>query len=206
MAQSSRKNGKCISKMNTNDTGSLIYLGVLGAILIFSFFSWKNSFSKFVQFGLIWFIIFLLAILLALIWENHLDKKANGVNLNNGKNELVFTRSIDGHFYINLDINNYQIDFLVDTGASSIILSNNDGKKLGFDTEALSYWKSASTANGEILISPVILDQIKMGPIRFSNVKAFISQKNMKKSLLGMSFINRFKKLEINQSKMTVGI
>ena len=192
--------------MNSNDTGSLIYLGVLGAILIFSFLSWKNSFSKFIRFGLIWFIIFLFAILLALIWENHLDKKANGVNLNNGQNELVFTRSRDGHFYINLDINNYQIDFLVDTGASSIILSNNDGKKLGFDTEALSYWKSASTANGEILISPVILDQIKMGPIRFSNVKAFISQKNMEKSLLGMSFINRFKKLEINQSKMTVGI
>ena len=104
MAESSRKNGKCISKMNTNDTGNLIYLGVLGAILIFSFLSWKNSFSKFIRFGLIWFIIFLFAILLALIWENHLDKKANGVNLNNGQNELVFTRSRDGHFYINLDI------------------------------------------------------------------------------------------------------
>ena len=192
--------------MNTNDTGSLIYLGVLGAILIFSFLSWKNSFSKFIRFGLIWFVIFLLAILSALIWENHLDKKANGDNFNSGQNELVLKRSRNGHFYINLKINNYQIDFLVDTGASSIILSNNDGKKLGFDTEALSYWKSASTANGEILISPIILDEIRMGPIRYSNVKAFISQKNMEKSLLGMSFINRFKKLEINQSKMTIGI
>ena len=192
--------------MNANDTGNLIYLGVLGAVLIFSFLSWKNSFSKFIQFGLIWFVIFLLAILLALIWENHLDNKINGDNLNNGQNEFVLTGSRDGHFYINLNVNNYQIDFLVDTGASSIILSNSDGKKLGFDTEALSYWKSATTANGEILISPVILDQIKMGPIRFSNVKAFISQKNMEKSLLGMSFINRFKKLEINQNKMTIGI
>ena len=192
--------------MNTNDTESLIYLAVLGAILIFSFLSWKNSFSKFIQFGFIWFVIFLLAILLALIWENHLDSKTNGDNLNNGQNEFVLTRSRDGHFYINLNINNYQIDFLVDTGASAIILSNSDGKKLGFDKEALSYWKSATTANGEILISPVILDQIKMGPIRFSNVKAFISQKNMEKSLLGMSFINRFKKLEINQNKMTIGI
>lgn len=192
--------------MNTNDTGSLIYLGVLGAILIFSFLSWKNSFSKFIRFGLIWFVIFLLAILLALFWENYLYKKTNVDNLKNGQNELVLTRSGDGHFYINLDINNHPIDFLVDTGASSIILSNNDGKKLGFDKEALKYWKSANTANGEILISPIILDQIKMGPISYSNVKAFISQKNMKKSLLGMSFINRFKKLEINQSKMTIGI
>ena len=206
MDPSSRKNGKRNSKVNKYDTGNLIYLAILGAILIFSFFSWKNSLKKFVKFGLIWFIIFIFFIIIALVWENYISEKSSSNSFDNNLERLTLKIASDNHFYVTVSINNKPINFLIDTGATAMILSKKDSEKLGFNVEKLNFSQLAQTANGEILISPVVLDKVSLGFKNFSNFKAFISQKGMEKSLLGMSFLSRLKKIELGNNIMIIDI
>ena len=206
MDPSSRKNGKRNSKVNIDDTGNLIYLAILCAILIFSFFSWKNSLRKFIKFGLIWFIIFIFFIVVALVWENYHREKSSVNIFDKDLERLTLKTASDGHFYVTLSINNKPINFLIDTGATAMILSKKDGEKLGFNVDKLNFSQLAQTANGEILISPVLFDKVSLGFKTFSNVKAFISQTDMEKSLLGMSFLSRLKKLELGKSIMIINI
>ena len=206
MDPSSRKNGKRNSKVNIDDTGNLIYLAILCAILIFSFFSWKNSLRKFIKFGLIWFIIFIFFIVVALVWENYHSEKSSLNIFDKDLERLTLKKASDGHFYVTLSINNKPINFLIDTGATAMILSKKDGEKLGLNVDKLNFWQLAQTANGEILISPVVFDKVSLGFKNFSNVKAFISQTDMEKSLLGMSFLSRLKKLELGRNIMIINI
>ena len=192
--------------MSNDDTGNLIYLAILGAILIFSFFSWKNSLRKFVKFGLIWFIIFIFFIVVALVWENYRSEKFSLNIFDKDLERLTLKTASDGHFYITLGINSTPINFLIDTGATAMILSKKDGEKLGFNVDKLNFSQLAQTANGEILISPVVFDKVSLGFKNFSNVKAFISQTDMEKSLLGMSFLSRLKKLELGRNIMIINI
>ena len=206
MDPSSRKNGKRNSKVNIDDTGNLIYLAILCAILIFSFFSWKNSLRKFIKFGLIWFIIFIFFIVVALVWENYRSEKSSLNIFDKDLERLTLKTASDGHFYVTLSINNTPINFLIDTGATAMILSKKDGEKLGLNVDKLNFWQLAQTANGEILISPVVFDKVSLGFKNFSNFKAFISQKDIGKSLLGMSFLSRLKKLELGKNIMIIDI
>ena len=192
--------------MNIDDTGNLIYLAILCAILIFSFFSWKNSLRKFIKFGLIWFIIFIFFIVVALVWENYHNEKSSLNIFDKDLERLTLKTASDGHFYVTLSINNKPINFLIDTGATAMILSKKDSEKLGFNVDKLNFSQLAQTANGEILISPVVFDKVSLGFKNFSNVKAFISQKDMEKSLLGMSFLSRLKKLELGRNIMIINI
>ena len=192
--------------MSNDDTGNLIYLAILCAILIFSFFSWKNSLRKFIKFGLIWFIIFIFFIVVALVWENYRSEKSSLNIFDKDLERLTLKTASDGHFYITLGINSTPINFLIDTGATAMILSKKDGEKLGFNVDKLNFSQLAQTANGEILISPVVFDKVSLGFKNFSNVKAFISQTDMEKSLLGMSFLSRLKKLELGRNIMIINI
>ena len=192
--------------MNIDNTGNLIYLAILCAILIFSFFSWKNSLRKFIKFGLIWFIIFIFFIVVALVWENYRSEKSSLNIFDKDRERLTLKTASDGHFYVTLSINNKPINFLIDTGATAMILSKKDGEKLGFNVDNLNFSQLAQTANGEILISPVVFDKVSLGFKNFSNVKAFISQTDMEKSLLGMSFLSRLKKLELGRNIMIINI
>jgi len=203
---SSRKNGKRNSKVNIDDTGNLIYLAILCAILIFSFFSWKNSLRKFIKFGLIWFIIFIFFIVVALVWENYRSEKSSLNIFDKDLERLTLKTASDGHFYVTLSINNKPINFLIDTGATAMILSKKDGEKLGFNVDKLNFSQLAQTANGEILISPVVFDKVSLGFKNFSNVKAFISLTDMEKSLLGMRFLSRLKKIELDRNIMIINI
>jgi len=203
---SSRKNGKRRSKVNLDDTGNLIYLTILCAILIFSFFSWENSLRKFIKFGLIWFIVFIFCIVLALVWENYRSEKSSLNSFDEDLEKLTLETASDGHFYVTLSINNKPINFLIDTGATAMILSKKDSEKLGFNVDKLNFSQLAQTANGEILISPVVFDKVRLGFKNFLNVKAFISQKDMEKSLLGMSFLSKLEKLEIGRNIMIIDI
>ena len=206
MDPSSRKNGKRNSKVNIDDTGNLIYLAILCAILIFFFFSWKNSLRKFIKFGLIWFIIFIFFIVVALVWENYRSEKSSLNIFDKDLERLTLKTASDGHFYVTLSINNKPINFLIDTGATAMILSKKDGEKLGFNVDKLNFSQLAQTANGEILISPVVFDKVSLGFKNFSNVKAFISHTDMEKSLLGMRFLSRLKKLELDRNIMIINI
>jgi len=96
-----------------------------------------------------------------------------------------------GHFIAEATVNGVAIRFLIDTGASDVVLSPRDAERLGFDLKSLSFNRMYQTANGTVTGAPVRLKDIRIGPIVVRDVRASVNGAQMKRSLLGMSFLNR---------------
>ncbi|MCP4021221.1 MAG: TIGR02281 family clan AA aspartic protease, partial [Desulfobacteraceae bacterium] len=112
----------------------------------------------------------------------------------NSLESISFPVSSDGHFYIRASVNKIPITFLVDTGASDIMLSPSDAKKLGYNINELNFNRFYETANGMVRGSSIQLSQFEIGHIYLSKTGASVNEAEMSNSLLGMTF---FKKMKI---------
>jgi aspartyl protease family protein len=110
--------------------------------------------------------------------------------------EMLYRRSADGHFYIDAKVNGQSVRFLVDTGASDIVLSPADAERSGFDRSELAFNRQYQTANGIGWGAPVVLRSIEAGAIRFRGVAASVNDAAMSESLLGMGFLDRLSGFE----------
>lgn len=105
--------------------------------------------------------------------------------------EISFPAGRNGHFFIEASVNGEPVRFLVDTGASSVALSQTDARRLGFAPETLTFDQPTQTANGPALSARVRLDRVAVGPVVVEDVRATVSNANLNQSLLGMSFLSR---------------
>ena len=108
----------------------------------------------------------------------------------------------DGHFHAKVLVNDVEIEFLIDTGATHIVLSKEDAEKLDYDLSKLIFWGKSNTANGIVETAPVRLQSVKLGQFSDKNVLAYINKGIMKKSLLGMSFLNNFSSVEFQRETL----
>jgi aspartyl protease family protein len=99
-------------------------------------------------------------------------------------------------------VNGTEIEFLVDTGASDIVLSRLDAARIGFDLDRLAFLGSARTANGVVPIAYGRLKTIRLGNHLDQAVSVSINGGEMDKSLLGMSYLGRFGRIEMTQDQL----
>ncbi len=118
-------------------------------------------------------------------------------------NSVQVSRRQDGHYWAEAGVNHSRINFIVDTGASVVILSNNDAKALGFNLFANDYVVPVNTAGGQTRMAPVRLDRVSVGPIELYAVDALVAQDGMLSvSLLGMNFLNRLDRFEFSEQRL----
>jgi aspartyl protease family protein len=101
-------------------------------------------------------------------------------------------RAPDGHFYLTLDIAGAAVPFMIDTGASNIVLSAADAREVGIDPASLAYVGQARTANGVVTTARIRLPSVELGPWRDEDVAAYVTSGEMEGSLLGMDYLGRF--------------
>ena len=122
-----------------------------------------------------------------------------------GLTEIRIRKRLDGHFNANVAVNGKQIAMIVDTGASSIVLTPEDAAKAGIDTRNLAYNIPVLTANGRTFAARVRLDKVAIGPLDRTNVDALVAKHGaMTQSLLGMSFLSRLRSYEFSGEFLTL--
>jgi aspartyl protease family protein len=119
-----------------------------------------------------------------------------------GANSITLTQHEDGHFYVLADVNGAQVRFLIDTGASGVVLSPTDARRVGIDMAALEYDRGFETANGTGMGANVRLASLAVGPIRVTGMPAYVNQADMSSSLLGMAFLRRLDGFEFRGRKL----
>lgn len=106
--------------------------------------------------------------------------------------DVILTKGSNGHFSTRAMVNGEPNFFLIDTGASDVVLPYRDAEKLGFNPSGLAFSQIVSTANGTAYAAPIVIDTLEIGGITVTNVRASVSQEgNLDTALLGMSFLNR---------------
>lgn len=107
-----------------------------------------------------------------------------------GKATVLLAADGQGHFKSVGTINGNSVNFLVDTGASSVTLQASDAKRMGLDYKS-GERQSVSTANGVIPAWRVTLNAVRVGNITLYGVEGLVIETVMPGALLGMSFLNR---------------
>ena len=178
---------------------------VSGAVLTL----FRESFSHALISALAWVVIAFVLVLgytyrfeLSTISDRVLVELVPGRAATHGRT-VELARTNTGEFRIGTEVNGVSIAMVLDTGASSVVLTNEAAKRAGLPLEFLKYSVSVDTANGHTLAAPVTLDRVAIGGIVEREVPALIAQPNqLTTSLLGMSFINRLESFEVRGSKV----
>jgi aspartyl protease family protein len=110
-----------------------------------------------------------------------------------------------GGFAVTARLNGVNINMVLDTGASSVVLTPEAAKAAGLPIEVLTYTVTVDTANGRTRAAPVTLDSISIGGIVERAVPALIAQRGqLRTNLLGMSFLNRLESWEVRGEKLVL--
>lgn len=182
---------------------NLVYLVILGCAVIFWFVTnHRQSFGKSIQQGLAWLLIFVGVIAAYGMWGDIRSTVLVQATVDAQAGTIEIPRSPDGHYRLALEVNGKRIDFVVDTGASEIVLSKADAARAGFDPENLPYYGRAYTANGEVRTAPVRLEEMRLGEMVDRDVAASVNGGDLQQSLLGMSYLQRFREITISGGKL----
>ncbi len=114
-----------------------------------------------------------------------------GVRNGGGKGRIVLSAGSGGHFLGQGSINGRAVQFLVDTGASSVALSVSDAERLGLNYQA-GQPIGLSTANGVTRGWRLVLDSVRLGDVEVFGVEAVVTPQGMPFVLLGNSYLSRF--------------
>ena len=112
-----------------------------------------------------------------------------------GANAVTLTESANGQYEVMGAVNGQPVRFMIDTGASDIVLSPEDAARLGAPAN-LNFDLHYETANGAGLGADWQVGGLAVGPIHFSNVQVSVNRTPMDRSLLGMSFLRRLDSFE----------
>lgn len=203
-----------------SDTGSVddrlgqgIYLGILGLVIAAGIFN-RQRLGHTLRMLCLWALI-ILVLVAGYQYRYELQDVANRVTAGlvpgsplsimdaNGGTTVMLDKLPNGHFEAETVVNGKTVRMMVDTGATTTVLTTRDAGRAGIDTSALNYQVPVSTANGQALAARIVLDDISVGAIARRKVPVLVASEGMlEQSLLGMNFIGTLSGFEIRGDRM----
>lgn len=189
--------------MTGDNTASLIYLVLLGCA-VGGWFMVQNrdGIGKVLQQAMIWGFLFLGVIAGYGLWNDVQRQTMNDQMLQLGDGQISVPRQSDGHYYLTLALNDERIRFVVDTGATDMVLTRADALRVGLELNALHFIGTANTANGTVRTAPVRINTVQLGDITDTNVRASVNGGEMDGSLLGMGYLEKWGRIEISGGEL----
>lgn len=180
------------------DPANLVYLVVLGcAVLLWFFTANRHSMGRNLQQGAVWGLIFIGVIATIGLWDEISRTVAPSQSVSRDGTRIELPRAPDGHYYLDAKVNGTPVRFVIDTGASDIVLSHHDAMTVGLPPDGLAFTGQANTANGMVRTALVRLDSLTVGGITDRGLRAVVNEGDMNASLLGMRYLQRFTTMQI---------
>ncbi len=188
---------------NPDDQARLFYLAILGLFIAWSLlWGQGHRIGRTLRDMAVWALIFAMVV----IGYGFRDTLRAGLfpsaTISLASDVVELRRGADGHFHADMEVNGAKVRFMVDTGASDVVLSMRDARAAGIDPARLDFTGRAQTANGLVPIARVTLGDVALGDIRDVNVRASVGAGDLDVSLLGMSYLDRYGSIRIEGDSM----
>jgi aspartyl protease family protein len=199
-----------LASLETVDISSLtVKIVGLVFVLALAITFFRERLSQAIEAALVWVVIALLLVLgytyrfeLRDVADRVLSELVPGHASTRGR-VVEIARGSGGNFSVVTQINGARIAMVLDTGASSVVLTQEAAKAAGLPLEVLAYTVNVDTANGRARAAPITLDQLAIGGIVERAVPALIAQPGqLRSNLLGMSFLNRLESWEVRGDRL----
>ncbi len=194
-----------ITTLLRHDVGALVIKIILvvfiGGLVLVMF---RERFSKVIEAMLFWVVVGLMLVVgysyrfeLRDVADRVIAELVPGYAAGHGRNVEV-VRGRGGDFAVAAQVNGARVPMVLDTGASSVVLTQDAAKAAGLPLAMLTYTVNVDTANGRTRAAPVTLDRLAIGGLTERAVPALVAQAGeLKHNLLGMSFLNRLQSWEV---------
>jgi aspartyl protease family protein len=202
-----------IAGLSTDELGSLVYhvgLVVLigGGVLVL----FREKLSMALEAALFWVVVGLVLAFgytyraeLRGIADRVMAELMPGRSAQRSERSVEIVRGRGGDFQVAAQVNGTRVAMALDTGASTVVLTQDAAKAAGLPLELLSYDVQIDTANGRTRAASVTLDRITVGEIVERKVPALVAQPGLLRvSLLGMTFLNRLESWEVRGDKLVM--
>lgn len=190
--------------MNGDDYGRLFYLVILGTAVVGWYLAENRaSLGRITRLAVAWGLIFVGVIAAAGLWS---DIRRDVLPRQSviGQGVVEAPRGADGHYHLTLMLNGVPVDFVVDTGASDVVLTLEDARRVGLNPDDLVFSGSASTANGVVRTARAKIGELRLGDITDTGFRLSVNGGEMATSLLGMEYLQRFDRIEISDGKLVL--
>ena len=117
---------------------------------------------------------------------------------------ITFEKDPRGHYFIKALVRGIPVLFLVDTGATRMVLSPADAERVGLNRDYLRFSGTSRTAGGVVKVAPIQLREVSVGPITLESVDASVNSVPMRFSLLGMAFLERLRGFSFEGERLTL--
>jgi aspartyl protease family protein len=203
-----------IAGLELEQFASLAYFSALLVLITgFGYFFYHSRIGEMIRAALFWAMI---ALVLALGYSYRYELEAiserllsellisRPVTVSSGAGATVqVARARGGDFTVQVELNGQPVAMLVDTGASSVVLTQEAAKAAKLPLDLLKYDVPIETASGRTRAAAIVIDQIAVGGIVERRVPALVSAPgDLRTSLLGMSFLNRLRSFEITGGRL----
>jgi aspartyl protease family protein len=119
-----------------------------------------------------------------------------------GWNRISVPAGPNGQFLVEAQVNGVPVTFLVDSGASAVVLSPEDARRVGLHAGQLRFTLRFRTANGVVRAAPVTLRELRIGQLSLPRLEAVVNEAPIGVSLLGTSFLGRLRSWQVQGGKL----
>lgn len=196
------------SQLTDGQTERLVYLVILLVALgSYAVVSSHGRIATQLRHMVLWALLFTGVAAGYALWDG-MRMGTNAVQTADGSG-LVVRRGFDGHFHLTLALTGpsgvaHPVRFIVDTGASDMVLTRADAAKLGFGASDLRFLGLARTANGTTRTAQVTLARAELDGHEATRVRALVNEGELHASLLGMGYLERFARIEIARDQLRI--
>ncbi|HEX9948282.1 MAG TPA: TIGR02281 family clan AA aspartic protease [Allosphingosinicella sp.] len=115
--------------------------------------------------------------------------------------ETLLKRQSDGHFYVDAEVNGDLVNFVVDTGATDVVLPVETARRLGIPFSESEFVVIGRGASGPVRGKAIRLDRVSVDGKEVRNIDAAIAE-GLDQPLLGQAYLSRISSVEMSKDQM----
>ncbi len=197
--------------MNGDDNVRLIFAVTAMVMVLSSLLAYRLPIAKLAKMILAWVGIFALAFLvmsfrpeMKMIWNRVSGEISGAPRQRITANAITLTRQDDGHFWVRATINDQDVDFMVDSGATKTAINADTADELGLAWRKAGQQTELDTANGTITAKYLNLDRIEVGSFAIENLGVNVAENFGDTNVVGMNFLDEFSRWNVEGDMMTL--
>ena len=182
--------------MTGDQTAELTF--AIGALILVmsSLFARRLAFGHALRMILSWVAIFALVLVayayraeLGMVWQR-VSGDLFGQQTQVMGGTLRVPVSPDGHFWVTADVNGTPARFLIDSGATTVSLSEDTAQAAGVEVDRSGFPVLINTANGRIEARRARIERLELGPIVARDMAAIVAPNFGETNVIGMNFLS----------------
>lgn len=197
--------------MNAEDGPSLIWGVVMVVLLISSLAARRLAAGQVAKMALAWiaifaalFVVFSYRFELASVWERVKSEFSGTAGQNYVGEAIAVKRQDNGHYWVQTQINGKNVDFMIDSGATTTAVNSKTAADVGLLVDSGGYPIIIQTANGSVKAFRGVAQSLELGPLKLADHKVVVSENFGDTNVLGMNFLDSLKSWKVENNVMTL--